>query len=571
MRHGKGGKGCAGLLLFLLLLGMLGLARAAAPEIRFCWTVDGSEVSVTMQEKKGRIWNLYLPGALAGQEPVIRVDQDVDVIWDGRTYASGSTLPLSQYIGKEAEVSFSNNRPVGTVRVMQGSAIPSLYFTVDPDDFRRVNQSTKGDIRKEASFVMISGKGRLNAAERLTSFKTRGNSTFFASKKAFQFRMENKVNLDGMGKGKTWILLANWFDISLIRNQITFDLCREIGLRGTPDCRQVDLYLNGSYNGTYLLCEKIQLKSGRLDITDMEEELEALNGGKEAVEKVPLRKATRVARIIKWFDVKNEPADVTGGYLLEIEKALQFSLMKNDAGFVTEQGMCVVVKEPTKCGYEEMKYIAALVNDFDNAVVAKSGVSKKTGRSYSSYIDMRSFALKVTIEELTANYDVRAASQFLYKDSDKVDGRLYAGPAWDYDLAFGNKKGDGMLNPLRKNYVYRRSSNTAYLYHYLLIHEDFQMITRQLYDEVFLPAVEVLLGKREPAAGSGLKSIERYRAEISDSAAMNFVRWSAPSIPDVDARSGLTFDDAVDYVKNWVEVRSGMMTECWLLEPQNSK
>ena len=189
--------------------------------------------------------------------------------------------------------------------------------------------------------------------------------------------MAHKVALGGMEKNKKWMLLANWFDISLIRNQITFDLCREIGLKSTPDCRQVDLYLNGAYNGTYLLTEKIQLKKGRLDITDLEEKLEALNG--KGLPTPPSERERKGRTLMKWFDLPVEPADVSGGYLLEIEKALQFSLLKDGAGFVTDGGMCVVIKEPTHTGFRGAQYIAALVNDFHSAVLQKDGIQPGHG------------------------------------------------------------------------------------------------------------------------------------------------------------------------------------------------
>ena len=34
-----------------------------------------------------------------------------------------------------------------------------------------------------------------------------------------------------MGKSRTWVLLANWTDISQLRNRIVLDMSREIGLK----------------------------------------------------------------------------------------------------------------------------------------------------------------------------------------------------------------------------------------------------------------------------------------------------------------------------------------------------
>ena len=100
----------------------------------------------------------------------------------------------------------------------------------------------------------------------------------------------------------------------------------------------------------------------------------------------------------------------------------------------------------------------------------------------------------------------------------------------------------------------RRSTDKSNLYHWLLTHGDFRQATRKLYDEVFLPAAEVLQGRRKAPEGSPLKSVPAYQAEIEESAAMNFTRWSARAIPDVWDGSGRTFADAGAYVKNWVNV-----------------
>ena len=260
-----------------------------------------------------------------------------------------------------------------------------------------------------------------------------------------------------------------------------------------------------------------------------------------------------------------EPADLTGGYLLEIEKALHFTQNEEDAGFVTDGSMCVIIKEPSHPGKQAVTYISSLVNDFHNAVIAADGFSKATGKYYADYIDMHSFAAKVAVEEFCANFDVRAASHFFHKDADSVDPLLYAGPGWDYDLTYGNKD-DGMRNPEKVNYVFDRSNDTSHLYHWLLTHEDFRRMTRQVFEEEVLPTAEVLLGRREPSPGSCLRSIDALQAEIADSAAMNFTRWQAMAIPDITNESGRTFEAAGSYLKNWIAVRTETLAAGWLKE-----
>ena len=541
----------------------IGEALAAATELSLQWTQEGTKISIRLEKKDEKHYVLYLPGGFAGKDPVIRINKNTDLIWDDTKYTNGSTLPASRFIGKTVRVSFTNGRDLGEIQVMQGSAIPSVFFTVTGNDLYRVQINQTRDIKEPATVVMIDRQGKVNASESLSSFKARGNSTFYVAKKSFTFAMERKADLAGMGKNKKWVLLANWFDISLIRNQMTYDLCRELGLKSTPDCRPVDLYINGSYNGTYLMTEKIQLKKNRLEINDLEEDYEMLLG-KSTYEKARRRKgSSRDMKVLRWFNTAQEPADLTGGYLLEIEKPLHFSKNKDNAGFVTNGQMCVLINEPTHAGKKAVDYISNLVNDFHNAVLAQDGINRDTGKYYAEYIDMRSFATKVAIEEFCSNYDVQAASHFMYKDRDSVDPLLYCGPAWDYDLTYGNKD-DGMRNPSKVDYVFNRSTATSFLYHWLLTHDDFRKMVRQIWDDELQPAAEVLLGKRAPKAESPLKSIQAYRKEIAESAAMNFTRWSAGRVADITDESGRTFEDAGDYLWNWISIRTEALAKVWL-------
>ena len=546
--------------MILGLLLMLGgrAAAAAAPAVQFCWTVQGQEVFIQPEDKGKNQYVLYLPGAFKGQDPVIRTEQETPLVWDGTTYESGATLPVSAYIGKSVTFSLIGAKRTETVTVMQGSEIPGIFFSVAESDL----QVRKQNIRKPAGMIMVRTGGSLEAAENLTTFKIRGNSTARVRKKPFEFKTENKVNLEGMGKNKTWILLANWYDISMLRNRITLDLCREIGLSSTPDCCPADVYINGNYNGLYLLTEKIQLKKNRLEIRDLEEAYEEANG-KEAYSKALFRRGrSKTGQSIKWFDVKEEPEDITGGYLIEIEKTVYYPDVTDHSGFVTDGGMCVTVKEPNHTGKQGVEYISALVNDFHNAAMEKDGVSKKTGKYYADYIDMLSFARVICVEEFCSNLDVWAASRFMYKDSDSVDPLLYAGPGWDYDLTYGDKS-IGLRNPEKVDFVYTRLRDTRYLWRWLLQHEDMQQLTRQVYDEQVLPAAEILLGRREAPEGSAMKSIDAYRAEIEASAEMNALRWKGNPVKGTVPESGNTFGESVDYLKNWIATRTDALTENW--------
>ena len=163
--------------------------------------------------------------------------------------------------------------------------------------------------------------GTTVCSQDLTQVRCRGNSSFkYFLKKSYQFKLTTKSNLFGMGKSKTWLLIGNGRDRSQLRNYITSAMAEYVGLQYTPEMVYADLYMNGEYRGLYLLTEKIQVSSSRVDIADLGEATQALNDQ-------PLSKYSRIGgktsadvknRHGKYYDIPNEPEDITGGYLMEV-------------------------------------------------------------------------------------------------------------------------------------------------------------------------------------------------------------------------------------------------------------
>ena len=67
-----------------------------------------------------------------------------------------------------------------------------------------------------------------------------------------------------MKKHKRWCLLANWWDRTLIRNAVAFEISRNTGLAWTPNGKFVELVLNGNHIGNYYLCEQIKVDENRM-------------------------------------------------------------------------------------------------------------------------------------------------------------------------------------------------------------------------------------------------------------------------------------------------------------------
>lgn len=552
-------------LLTALLAALCTSALAADLHMSFTWDAGSEPVTVALTQNTRKEYVLFLPGVCDPSAMTLTVHDREGICWNGTPVQSGEALDVSGDIGSTVQVTTLDGVRLNQVKILQGSVIPSVFVTITDSDVTHIHKSKKYDIRSPGKLVMLDRSGIPEAVQTVDSFHMRGNSTRYGMKKPYQLKLAKKESLGGMPKAKTWLLLANWFDISLIRNQITLDLCRELGLKGTPRGIQADLYLNGEYQGVYYLCEKIQLSKDRLDITDMEDIRAEAGQVPEGTPKLKTSKDNGVP-LLRWHGNVAPPQDTTGGFLLELEKPLQFSQNKESGGFKTNGEMFVIIKEPTLVDEASSTYIANLVNDFHNAAIADDGINPKTGLSYMTYIDADSFALKIIVEEISGNFDVKAASQFLYKDSDRVDSRLHAGPGWDYDLTYGNKADKSLLNPLQLNYVYTRSSANSNLYRCLLRHDDFAALTRRLYLEKALPALEILLGRRPAPEGSCLRPLTEYADDIRASADMNFCRWNANLIKDLYNRSGRTFDEANAYLLDWLTRRTDALTEGWLVE-----
>jgi len=57
----------------------------------------------------------------------------------------------------------------------------------------------------------------------------------------------------------------------LIRNVLAYKISSLLKLKFTPSCRYIDLIFNGNFMGNYLICDKIEVSEGRLNITKMDE------------------------------------------------------------------------------------------------------------------------------------------------------------------------------------------------------------------------------------------------------------------------------------------------------------
>ncbi len=543
----------AGLIVCLLLL--LPLSALAATTLTFSLTCPSDPTGATVNSRyQKKNYTLAIPGHWDPSSLIITFGDDKPVFIGEQEVSSGDTLDVTPWLGSEQTLKNAGGKNQGTILFQQGSRVVSVFIEADAEELTKVMKD-KHRIISQGSIRISEPDGTVVWDGPFSQFKGRGNNTYSSGykKKPFQVKLPGKVNISGMGKSKTWLLIANYVDLSLLRNQIALNLALESGMRFGVESVQADLWLNGVYNGLYLLTEKIQINSSRVDITNLEDETEELND--EPVSSYPTFRQREDVRELRGYEIPNDPEDITGGYIVELDKPYRFRKL-SDNGFRTPVHLYFVIKEPTCASRAQVNYISSRFEQLLRALNADDGIDPETGVHYATLMDMNSFAIKFLVEELTKNYDAMAGSQFFYKDRDSVDPKIYAGPCWDYDLSMGDLTIAG--SKPEGHFIQTVTFGKTSWYKMLWKHEDFQAEVRRVYKEHFRPAMDILLGETD-TPGQYVRSIEEYRAAIADSAVMNFTLWSSHPVSGYNTKSGKNFDDSVTWLIKWLQKRVAFM------------
>ena len=253
--------------------------------------------------------------------------------------------------------------------------------------------------------ILLDETGSTVNAGKLKQIKGRGNSTWKGAKKPYQIKLDKKADLlssgDAANSNKTWVLLANDFDPSLLRNSLAFDLAGAMQMDPALQYRPVSLYYDGEYRGAYQLSEKVEIASGRVDITDLEKLNEEANAAIDDLATLPLAQATTAnGATYRYTTGMQSPADITGGYLLEMDFATR--AQEELCYFVTKRGYYVVVKRPECCSQAEMDYIASYYQTYEDILFTGQ---PQNGKTLQDYIDLTSAAQCYIINELSKNPD----------------------------------------------------------------------------------------------------------------------------------------------------------------------
>ena len=223
--------------------------------------------------------------------------------------------------------------------------------------------------------------------------RLRGNYSLKPDKKSYRIKFKTKQNLFGqdIGAARTWVLIANFCDKTLLRNYLAYHMASKLdGLDYTTSAGLVEVNVNGEYQGLYLLAEQTQIGETRVNVEEGSEEPNT-------------------------------------GYLVELDR------------YLTED------KDPSDVDFRVNNIPYAIKNDVFNEAqrtyiencmqTAFAAVQSGDRTQIETYIDLDSCIDMYIMHEYFKNPDAGYSSFYFFKPK---DGKIHFGPAWDFDLGAGN-------------------------------------------------------------------------------------------------------------------------------------
>jgi hypothetical protein len=363
-------------------------------------------------------------------------------------------------------------------------ALPSLHISTELDPF-----DIERDLWHEGT-IALAGATEAFAFEAVDArFRGRGNSTWWLGpdKRPLRFRLEEPMSLMGSAAVATdWILLANHFDRSLLRNYAAFHLAGQLdGLDFTPVPHHMHLYVNGEYMGVYLLTDERDVLPGRMELQRNQD---------------------------------SAPSDV----FLELDLRAPDTGVENET-FVMVNGLPYDVRWPGSSHRtpEFMAYVR------EHLETVRHTIRHGSFDEVSERIDLDSFIDFYIVQELFNNSEVFILSVFLHIRGEGDARRLYMGPVWDFDTAAGNRFGQ----PLGHGPEYLYAAVFNYWYRALLeMPEFFDAVVARWNEVRYAQIAETIAHVHDIAT--------RYQADFE----RNFERHPVMGVPIVQ---GTTPEDTI--------------------------
>lgn len=390
--------------------------------------------------------------------------------------------------GKENRLSV----PLSNIeRCAIGTNVPTVYITIPayPDLTELYDKELYLD-----AMISIDGNGVVDDLEpTAVSIKGRGNSTWNYAKKPYRLKFDKKIAICGLAKAKSYALIANYIDCTLMRNAVALKMGQLLNMPFTNHCQPIRVYFNGIFKGAYFITEKIGITGASVDI------------------------------------------DEESGILFEMDtnfdEAYKFTSMY--------YSLPMMVKDPDLSEIAELKGVTpeSLLSTWgDDFEAFESKVSQ--GEDLSTSLDMESLVNYMLVYNVCGNREPAwPKSVYLYKAS--LDDVYHFGPIWDFDWGFTYDDGvEGKSPNLPLMDLSSWEKRGALFFIQLFSRPEFRTLYREKLDnfkQTLLPTL--------------LEYMDEYADEIEPSAIENGVVWA----PEAGRTEGsFNFRENVKTLKQWI-------------------
>lgn len=401
--------------------------------------------------------------------------------------------------------------------------------------------------------------------------RCRGNSTYETSdhrlgksgKYSYKIKLDTKADLLGLGENRHFALIANFYDVTNLRNKLTYDLADRMGLSSTAS-RWVVVYLNGQYRGLYTLCETVRIGKNRVNITDYEsfaedvaETIGETDGfGTEQTQKLEERMKNDLSWLttgkignytLSDYGIDVSTVDKTSGYLIELDYRMDGDTTK----FYTDMGIPIQLDSPKALDTnpEMLSWLKGLLADFEEAISSPT-YTTRDGRHYSEFVDVDSLVDYFLIFHLFKNIEFGFLSIFFYVD----DGKITFGPCWDFDGSSGNQvtlTNDWM--PADRWFYMNRGP----------------WFLKLCSDPWFVNLLEERWFEVRDLVDAMMEEMELSHDYIKAEAEKNFAFFGAPKNWYIPESSCQSFEDEFRTLKEWMQNRIAWLNEMFSLRNPN--
>lgn len=339
----------------------------------------------------------------------------------------------------------------------------TMFINTESGTMEQIDASEDKTWKESGSVKIVNAKGEIDYCDNFKSLHGRGGSTWQSSiKKAYNINIGSRVSLLGMKESKKWCLLSNSHDRTNAKNYIAYHFAKELQMPFAVDQQYVSLYLNGNYNGLYLLTNSIK---------DNERDFDYL------------------IRLVR----PGEP-NMDNMVELEVGERVEIERPKKDYDLSAE----------------------CIKNDFNTLITN----IREDNQEWMEMLDVRSFAMNYLMNDFFLNDDY--GNFYIYKDA--ANGILRASSIWDFDHTMGASVDNHRSMANYPNmYVYRRGYEVDGWedgYHGLISLLNNQSEFKTSMNEVFVTELSPLF--EQFFRGDGF---EKLRDMLEHENMIDYIRW----------------------------------------------